>query len=366
MKIRFNKELLVGIAAVILGLLAGAVLMLVTKNNPVEGYLFLFSGGLMNLERLGNTLAMATPLILTGLSVAFAFRTGLFNIGTPGQVIIGGLAATIVGLTVDIPKPLLLSVMMLSAVAGGAVWGIIPGLLKARFNVHEVVSGIMMNWIAYWITYYLIPAYFKGSFETESRHISDAASLKVPWLTSLFEGSYINLGLFLALASVAVVSVILKKTVLGYQLKAVGFNRYAAEYSGINVNRNIVLSMMIAGALSGLGGAALYTGYASSIQIGVMPTQGFDGIAVALLGATTPLGVVAAALFFGILQTGKGFMNAMTDIPSEIGDTIIACIIYFAATSVLIRNLIDNTLPRLKKSFKRQAADPSAQIQGEK
>ncbi len=349
MKLRINMELIVGVVAVILGLLAGAILMVLTGNDPLEGYQYLFAGGLMNIERIGNTLAMATPLILTGLSVAFAFRTGLFNIGSPGQLLIGGLLATVVGLTVSVPKPLLLALMSLAAVAGGALWGVIPGLLKARFNVHEVVSGIMMNWIAYWITYYLIPAYFKGSYETESRHITELASLKVGWLTAMFAGSYINLGIFLAVIAVIFVAVLLDRTVLGYQLKAVGFNRHAAEYAGISVNSNIVLSMMIAGALSGLGGAALYTGYASSIQIGVMPSQGFDGIAVALLGATTPIGVVGAALFFGVLQSGKGFMNAMTDIPPEIGDTIIACIIYFAATSVLIRNLIDGARRRFAK-----------------
>jgi simple sugar transport system permease protein len=346
MKLRVNKEFLVGIIAVVLGLIAGAILMLCTGNNPFEGYQFLFAGGLMNLERFGNTLAMATPLILTGLSVAFAFRTGLFNIGTPGQVLAGGVLATIVGLTVDLPQPLLVALMGLTALLGGAVWGIIPGLLKARFNVHEVVSGIMMNWIAYWITYYLVPAWFKGSFETESRHISDAASLKTPWLTSIFAGSYINLGIFIALLAVTVVAVILNRTVLGYQLKAVGYNRHAAEYAGIGVNGNIVLSMMISGALSGLGGWTLYTGYASSVQIGVMPAIGFDGIAVALLGATTPIGVVLAALFFGVLQSGKGFMSAMTDIPPDIGDVIIAVIIYFAATSVLIRNLLDGSARR--------------------
>jgi simple sugar transport system permease protein len=352
MKLRLNMELIVGIVAVILGLIAGAILMALTGNDPIEGYQYLFAGGLMNIERIGNTLAMATPLILTGLSVAFAFRTGLFNIGSPGQLLIGGLLATIVGLTVNLPKPMLLTLMTLTAVFGGAVWGIIPGLLKARFNVHEVVSGIMMNWIAYWITYYLIPAYFKGSYETESRYISEAASLKVGWLTAMFAGSYINLGLFLAVIAVILVAVLLDRTVLGYQLKAVGFNRHAAEYAGISVNSNIVLSMMIAGALSGLGGAALYTGYASSIQIGVMPSQGFDGIAVALLGATTPIGVVGAALFFGVLQSGKGFMSAMTETPPEIGDTIIACIIYFAATSVLIRNLISAAKRRLTKGEK--------------
>ena len=347
MKLRINTELLVGVIAVILGLIAGALLMMATGNNPIEGYRYLFAGGLMNLERVGNTMAMATPLILTGLSVAFAFRTGLFNIGTPGQVLVGGLADTVVGLTVDVPKPMLLILTVFAATAAGAIWGIIPGLLKARFNVHEVVSGIMMNWIAYWVTYYMVPAYFKGSYETESRHIPDAASLKVDWLTTLFSGSYINLGLFIAVLSVIAVAVVLDRTVLGYQLKAVGFNRHAAEYAGISVNRNIVLSMMIAGALSGLGGAALYTGYATSIQIGVMPSQGFDGIAVALLGATSPVGVVGAGVFFGLLQSGKGFMSAMTDIPPEIGDTIIACIIYFAATSVLIRNFINSVKRRI-------------------
>ena len=194
-----------------------------------------------------------------------------------------------------------------------------------------------------------MPADFKGACETESRQIPEAASLKVSWLTSLFAGSYSNIGLFLAVVAVILVAVVLERTVLGYQLKAVGFNRFAAEYAGISVNRNIVLSMMIAGALSGLGGAAIYTGYASSMQIGVMPSQGFDGIAVALLGANTPVGVVGAALFFGVLQSGKGFMNAMTDIPPEIGDTIIASIIYFAATSVLIRNLIERARRRFAK-----------------
>ncbi len=349
MKLRINGELLVGLVAVVLGLLAGALLMLATGNDALEGYQFLFAGGLMNLERIGNTLATATPLVLTGLSVAFAFRTGLFNIGSPGQVLIGGLLATIVGLSIDLPKAPLLALSVSAAVLGGALWGVIPGLLKARFNVHEVVSGIMMNWIAYWITYYLVPAYFKGAYETESRQIPEVASLKVSWLTSIFAGSYINIGLFLAVIAVIFVGVVLERTVLGYQLKAVGFNRDAAEYAGIGVNRNIVLSMMIAGGLSGLGGAALYTGYASSIQIGVMPSQGFDGIAVALLGANSPLGVIGAALFFGVLQSGKGFMSAMTDIPPEIGDTIIACIIYFAATSVLIRKLIDRATRRWAK-----------------
>ena len=340
-KFTIKKELVVGLTAVILGLLAGALFMAVTGNNPFAGFYYLFAGGLMNLERIGNTLAMATPLILTGLSVAFAFRTGLFNIGAAGQALMGGLVAIALGLTLNLPQPVLVPIILVAAALAGCLWAWLPGYLKARFNVHEVVSTIMMNWIAYWVTYYTVPAYFKGSFETESRLIPDAASLKVPFLTHLFNGSYINLGLVISLAAVAVVAIILNRTVLGYRLKAVGYNRHAAEYAGINVNRHIVTSMAIAGALAGLGGATLYVGYASSMQIGILPSIGMDGIAVALLAANNPLGVMGSALFFGLLQSGKGFMNAMTKIPPEIGDTIIATIIYFAATSVLIEQVFD-------------------------
>ena len=334
-----NKALLVGVSAVVLGLLAGALLMLVTGNNPFQGYQYLFAGGLMNGERIGNTLAMATPLILTGLSVAFAFRTGLFNIGAAGQALIGGLVATAIGLTFAWPKPLLLPVVLLGSAVGGGLWAWVSGWMKARFNVHEVVSTIMLNWIAYWITYYIVPAYFKGQFETESRIIPQASSLKVDWMTNLFSGSYLNLGIFVALAAVVVTSIILNRTVLGYRLKAVGYNRFAAEYAGIHVSRHIVASMTVAGALAGLAGATLYVGYASSIQIGVLPSIGLDGIAVALLASNSPLGVMGSAVFFGVLESGKGFMNAMTKIPPEVGDTIIATIIYFAATSVLIERL---------------------------
>ncbi|MFY9173824.1 MAG: ABC transporter permease [Peptococcia bacterium] len=341
-----SRVFILSAIAIVLGLVAGAILMAVTKNNPFTGYGFLFRGGLMNIERIGNSLATATPLILTGLSVAFAFNTGLFNIGTPGQMLIGGLCATAIGLTLPLPKPLLLTIIILVSAVGGGLWALLPGWFKARFNVHEVVSTIMMNWIAYWTVYYVIPGYFKGQYlETESRTISEAASFRVQWLTDLFGGSYVNLGIFVALAAAIIVAFILNKTTLGYELKAVGFNRHSAEYAGIKVNGRIILSMVIAGVLSGLAGATYYVGYASNMQIGVMPTQGFDGIAVSLLGANTPLGVVGSAIFFGILHTGKGFMNAMTKIPPEIADTIIATIIYFAATSILVEKYWD----KLKK-----------------
>ncbi|NFG61671.1 MULTISPECIES: ABC transporter permease [unclassified Clostridium] len=353
-----KKESLNSILAVVLGLIAGAILMALIGDNPVDGYSYLFRGGLMNIERIGNTLATATPLVLTGLSVAFAFKTGLFNIGTPGQMLFGGFAATAIGLTCynSMPRSILLLVMIIVGAVAGALWAFIPGLLKAKFNVNEVVSTIMMNWACYWIVYYTIPAYFKGeTLETESRLLPEVASLKTPVLTKLFEGSYINLGIFIAILAVIIVGFILTKTVLGYELKAVGFNRDAAEYAGMSVNKNVIYSMMIAGALSGLAGVAQYVGNASNIQIGVMPTQGFDGIAVSLLGANNPIGVFISAIFFGLLYSGKGFMNANTSIPPEIADTIIATIIYFAATSAVVP-MVYNKFKRKKELKNEQKA----------
>jgi len=338
-----KKEALNSILAVVLGLIAGAILMFAIGSNAVEGYSYLFRGALINIKRFGDTLATATPLILTGLSVGFAFKTGLFNIGTPGQMLFGGFCATALGLTYGdtMSRPLLLLVMIIAGGLAGAIWAFVPGLLKSKFNVNEVVSSIMMNWICYWIIYYAVPAYFKGSSETESKGILAAASLKTKWMTDLFNGSYINLGLLVAVAAVIVIWFILNKTVLGYELKAVGFNKSAAEYAGMSVNRNVVFSMMIAGCLSGLAGVAQYVGNASNIQIGIMPSQGFDGIAVSLLGANNPVGILISALFFGILYSGKGFMNANTSIPPEIADTIIATIIYFAAISAAVPMIVN-------------------------
>lgn len=350
-----RKEALNSVIAVALGLIAGAILMLLIGDNPIDGYMYLFKGGLMNVQRIGDTLATATPLIFTGLSVAFAFKTGLFNIGSPGQMLFGGFCATSVGLlySESMTRFLLLILMVLVGALAGALWAFVPGVLKAKFNVNEVVSSIMMNWTAYWIIYYAVPAYFKGSTETESKNLPKVASLKAEWFTKLFDGSYINLGLIIAIVVVILIWFILNKTILGYELKAVGFNRDAAEYAGMSVNKNIILAMMISGALSGLAGVAQYIGNSSNIQIGVMPSQGFDGIAVSLLGANSPLGVLVSAIFFGLLYSGKGFMNVNTSIPPEIADTIIAIIIYFAAISSAVPMIVK----KIRQKKGRKAGD---------
>ena len=359
---------MIALSAIVLGLVAGGLLMLFIGENPFEAYAYIFKGALMNRERIGNTFATATPLMFTGLSFAFAYKTGLFNIGASGQMLVGGLFATIVGHFVFLPRPIYLVLLVISAVAGGALWGALVGFLKAKFNVHEVVSSIMLNWTAYWSIYYFIPAYLKGpSLETESSSIAVSQSLRSPWLSAVFSGSeYINLGIILAVASVFLVRWCLNRTTVGYELKAVGANRFCAEYAGINVNRSIVLSMVISGGLSGLAGLSYYAGYSLNMQIGVMPAQGFDGIAVSLLGASTPVGVLFASLFFGILQSGKGFMNALTDVPPEIADTIISVIIYFTATSVLFEKLWNGLFHKLHEKRLAKLSENSNQSGAEK
>ncbi|MGL4656411.1 MAG: ABC transporter permease [Sarcina sp.] len=354
-----NRKVVLSLLSVLLGLIAGAILMFAMGFDAVEGYSFLLKGGTQSMERIGNTLATSVPLILTGLSVAFAFKTGLFNIGAPGQMLFGGFCALAVGLSLELPQAVMIILMTLAGIVGGALWAVLPGVLKAKFNVHEVVATIMMNWIAYWIVFYAVPAYFKGEFmETESRALPEFATLHIKPLTEMFDGSFINFGIVLALIAVTIVAIVLDKTVLGYELKAVGFNRDGAEYAGMPVNRNVILSMMIAGALAGLAGVVQYTGNSTAMQIGVMPSQGFDGIAVALLAANSPIGVVFSALFFGLLYTGKGFMSAMTGVPPEIADTIISIIIYFAATSIVVSKVMDNI--SRKRKLKKEMSNSSA------
>lgn len=343
---------LVPVVAVLLGFMIGGLIMLLTGHEPISAYSALLKGaGLYgDIKRLGDTLLNTTTLILTGLSVAFAFQTGLFNIGVTGQMLMGGLTAVLIGVKLALPFYIHAPLAVFCAMITGALWAYVPGVLKARLGIHEVVTGIMMNYVALWTVYYIVPKYIPGTSSTESQVIRNTASLRANWMSSLFGGSYINAGLFVALACVIIVWWILQRTTFGYELKACGYNMYAAKYAGMSVDRNRVLSMMMAGALAGLAGAAYYIGYANNMKIGVLPSQGPDGIAVALLGLNSPIGVLLAALLLGFMTAGRLFMQSYSNVPNELVSIIISVIIYFAATS----NMVVGWLQKGYKLFHRK------------
>ena len=334
-------SLLVSLSAVVAGILAGCVLLLIIGHNPVQAIRDIVYGAFSGRRRIGQTIAVATPLIFVGLSVGFAYKAGLFNIGGSGQMLVGGCVASLWAYYgSDIPRPLYLCIIVVTGMLAGAVWGGISGFLKAKFKVHEVVSSIMLNWSALWFIYEIIPAFIPDpNVNSRSATIPNELTLRTEILSQFFPRSYINWGIVYAVIAIVVIKIILDKTTLGFQLKAVGANRDCAEYAGIKVDRNIVVSMVIAGALAGLAGVTYYAGYSNMIYRNSMPSEGFDGIAVALLGNSNPIGIFFSALFFSILKAGKGSLSASSGIPPEIADTIIATIIYFTATSVLFRNL---------------------------
>ena len=360
LEVKKVPSFLVSISTVFLGVLAGSILILMIGKNPIKGFERLLFGAFSNVRRVGNTLSMSTQLILMGLSFSFAYKTGLFNIGGSGQMLMGGIVSTILGhyLPSSMPKPLYVVIVVMAALATGALWGLITGFLKAKFNVHEVVSSIMLNWIAFWLCYDFISRFVKDqAIAVKSKPLPLSRTLGTEWLRNVTGMSTLNFGFLFAIIACIVVWFILEKTTLGFNLKAVGANKYCAEYAGIKIHKSIMISMAIAGSLAGLAGLTYYCGYSNLMEMGKMPNEGFDGIAVALLGNCSPIGVFFAAIFFGALKMGKGSLAA-TGIPTELADTIIATIIYFAATSILIASF-------WKKVFKKRYEKKLAKYEGE-
>lgn len=334
-------NILVPVIAVILGLLAGAIIMLVSGHNPIAGYTALINGIFGEKFYLGETVRQITPLILAGVAVAFAFRTGLFNIGVEGQLIVGWLAAVWVGSSFDLPKIIHLPLAVLAAAAAGALWAFIPGILKAKFRVHEVIVTIMLNYVALHVTNYLILHVLTDN-QDKTENIASSASLRSPWLESITDYSRIHWGILIAIFGAILMWFILEKTKMGYELRAVGFNDEASRYAGMNVNKNIVLSMVISGAFAGLAGAMEGLGTFEYAAIkGGFTGVGFDGIAVALLGGNAAIGIVLAATLFGALKMGALNMPFEAGVPNELVDIVIALIIFFVASSYFIRMILE-------------------------
>lgn len=332
-------KILVPIISIFLGLLVGAIVMVLSGYDPIKAYIALWDVIFGSSYEIGETIRQISPYLLAGLAVAFAFRTGLFNIGVEGQLIVGWFAAAYVGMAFELPKIIHLPLTLLAAAVAGALWGLLPGLLKATLRVHEVIVTIMMNYIALYVVNALIDKVSGGSYKTE--RIQETASLRSEFLSELTDFSTLHYGILIALSMVILMWFLLEKTKTGYELKAVGFNDHASQYAGMSVKKNIILSMVISGAFAGLAGAmeAMGTfGYISKMN--GFTGMGFDGIAVALLGANTPLGVIFGATLFGSLKYGSNNMPNVAGVPVEIVSIVIALIIFFVASGYMIQLIL--------------------------
>ena len=337
----FNSRFFLTFISIVISFVVGALFLIAMGISPIVAYGKLLSGVFSTTKNLSYCVVYATPLIFTGLAVAFSFRTGVFNIGAEGQFVVGSMAACVVGILVPAPSWLLIPMCFIAAALAGAVWGIIVGFLKTRFGINEVLSMIMFNWIAYYLSNYIADLkviHNTGSAEA-TKNVADAAMILLPkeWITALGLAPKANWGIFAAIIAVILVYIIIEKTTTGYELKAVGFNSSAAEYGGISVNRSILLALAISGALAGIGGAMQLLGQGGRISIFTSQEGfGFQGISVALIGASNPIGVFFAGLFYGALKYGGSKLN-LINAPSEVIDIITGTVVFFIAISHVFR-----------------------------
>jgi len=350
-------DVLSSLTAIIVGLLAGFIILLITNaSQALLGFGAILTGGFSSMSNFGQVLYFATPIIMTGLSVGFSAKTGLFNIGAAGQFIVGAYAAVLVGVRCDFfPGHLHWMAALLAALLAGALWGSIPGIFKALFNVNEVISCIMTNYIGMYLVNFLITKTMYDSLRNQSMRVTESANLPKMGMDQIFRDGFIvssaNSGIFIAVLFAILMFIILEKTTFGYELKACGFNREAARYAGINEKRSIILSMTIAGALAGLGGALLFLAGAGRgiTVVDILAQEGFNGIPVALLGLNNPIGIIFSGLLVSFLNV-SGFNMQLYNFPPQIIDIIIAVIIYFSAFALIVKALF-NSIKRRKRGF---------------
>ena len=338
----WKSALVIPALAVFTALLIGGVIIMLTGSSLAEtldAYKALLQGSVGSLRAISQTLTEATPLIFTGLAVALAFRAGLFNIGAEGQLLMGGMLAVLAGFTfTGLPWFVHLPVALLAGVIGGAIWGFIPGLLKAKTGAHEVIVTIMLNYIAFRLVDYLLKTTLfqrEGRNDPISKNIEDSAQLPalLKWLDP---AASVHLGLIIAIGAAVFIWWLLFRTNTGFEFRAVGANPSAARYAGMSVTKVYILVMTISGALAGLAGTGQVLGLLDRASPAFSANLGFEGIAVALLGRSNPLGVMAAAVLFGGLNAGGQYMQANADVGIDLISVIQALIIIFVAAPALI------------------------------
>lgn len=334
-----------------------AVLGVFKTNNMPE---FFYGVGVLlvgafneGMDSIADMLFAAAPLILAGLSVGFAFKTGLFNIGAPGQIVIGALTAITIGLKVSLPAPWHWMLALICGVLAAGIWGLIIGALKALLNVHEVVASIMMNYISIYTAFLIIKGSGMVNTQTSQTLQLPASALLPHGEVALFSYYDMNIGIIIAILAVIIMYIILHKTTLGYQLKAVGFNKEASKYAGMNTKRNIMISMAISGMLAGLAGAILimvsgkYFQLTKEAMMAEIMSVGFDGISVALLGLSQPVGALFAGLFLAFIRQGGYYLN-LANYMAEMADVITAVIIYFSALSTALYAIVKSRKVKLE------------------
>ncbi len=330
--------------SIIIGFAVGALFLVIMGLSVGQAYGKLLQSIFSSIKSISYCIVYATPYIATGLSVAFSFKTGVFNIGAEGQFVVGSMSACVVGILLGgLPAYVLIPLCFLAAALAGALWGTIVGILKTRWGINEVLSMIMFNWIAFFLSNYIagFPAIHSEGNAEATRNISENARI-------LFSKDFIsrmnlcptaNWGILVAIVLTVVVYIIIEKTTLGYELKAVGFNKNAAEYGGINVNRSILTSLAISGALAGIGGALLLLGMGGRISVfSSQEGYGFAGIVVALIGVTNPFGVFVAGLFYGAMTYGGSKLN-LVGAPTQVVSIIMGTIVFFIAISSIFSYL---------------------------
>ena len=331
------RAIAVQVVAVLLAVLIGAIILLVSGANPFEAYAALLKGSFGTANALGRTLEKATPLIFSGLAVAFAFKAGMFNIGAQGQLLFGAITAAFLGFSIHgLPAFIHMPLALIGGALAGGIYGIIPGALKAYRGVHEVITTIMLNYIAINITDYLADGPWK---DTSPGNVVARTPVIEP-SASIGRLGPVPIGFIIAILIAFVVWWLLQKTTLGFEIRMVGLNPHASRYAGIKVARTLILTMVISAILAGIGGAIETQGVVGRYQPGFNTGLGFDGITVAMLGKTHPFGTIPAAILVGAMKAGSSEMQFASGVAKEITDVIQALILFFVAADVIIRSLL--------------------------
>ena len=328
-------NILLPIASVVLAFIVGGIIILSEGKSPVLAYTYLFRGAIGTPTAIGETIAKATALIFSGLCFAFAYKSSMFNLGGEGQIIMGAIFACVTAhIFRNTPSMGITVLCLFAGVLGGMIWGAIPGLLKARRNVNEMISSILLNYIATLFMERLFSGPLKEANIPQTAAIPE--SMRIP---TLIPNTRAHVGFILAIIVAIAVWYYLSHTYRGYSLRAVGLNPDAAEVNGFNVKRMIVFSFIVSGAIAGLGGAVELTGLSFRLQQGFVAGFGFDGVAIGLIGQMHPFGIILAAFLFAALRTGTNSMQIMTGIPVSVVDIIQAVIIIFVVASMALMRL---------------------------